>query len=37
MGVFGNRSSMERILYAVFFHLIFKGVEFPSLLFTQNA
>jgi transposase-like protein len=37
MGVFGNRSSMERILYAVFFHLNSKGQEVPSLLFTQNA
>ena len=37
MGVFGNRSSMERILYAVFFHLNSKGQEIPSLLFTQNA
>lgn len=37
MGVFGNRSSMERILYAVFFHYNSKGQEIPSLLFTQNA
>jgi putative transposase len=37
MGVFGNRNSMERILYAVFFHLNFKGQEIPSLLFTQSA
>jgi len=37
MGVFGNRSSMERILYAVFFYLNSKGQEVPSLLFTQNA
>jgi transposase-like protein len=37
MGVFGNRNSMERILYAVFFHLNSKGQEIPSLLFTQNA
>jgi transposase-like protein len=37
MGVFGNRSSMERILFAVFFHLNSKGQEIPSLLFTQNA
>ena len=37
MGVFGNRDSMERILYAVFFHLNSKGQEIPSLLFTQNA
>ena len=37
MGVFGNRSSMERILYAVFFHYNSKGQEIPSLLFTQKA
>jgi len=37
MGVFGNRNSMERILYAVFFHLNSKGQEIPSFLFTQNA
>jgi len=37
MGVFGNRNSMDRILYAVFFHLNSKGQEIPSLLFTQNA
>jgi transposase-like protein len=37
MGVFGNSNSMERILYAVFFHLNSKGQEIPSLLFTQNA
>ena len=37
MGVFGNRNSMERILYAVFFYLNSKGQEIPSLLFTQNA
>jgi len=37
MGVFGNRSSMERILYAVFFHLNSKGQEVPSFLFTQDA
>jgi transposase-like protein len=36
MGVFGNRS-MERILYAVFFHYNSKGQEVPSFLFTQNA
>jgi len=36
MGVFGNRSSMERILYAVFFHYNSKGQEIPSLLFTQR-
>jgi len=37
MGVFVNRNSMERILFAVFFHLNSKGQEVPSLLFTQNA
>jgi transposase-like protein len=37
MGVFGNGSSMERILYAVFFHYNSKGQEVPSLLFTQRA
>ena len=37
MGVFGNRGSMERILYAVFFHYNSKGQEVPSLLFTQRA
>lgn len=37
MGVFGNRSSIERILYAVFFHLNSKGQEVPSLPFTQRA
>ena len=37
MGVFVNKNSMERILYAVFFHLNSKGQEIPSLLFTQNA
>ena len=36
MGVFGNKDSMERILYAVFFHLNSKGLEVPSLLFTQR-
>lgn len=36
MGVFVNRSSMERILYAVFFHYNSKGQEVPSLLFTQR-
>jgi transposase-like protein len=36
MGVFVNRNSMERILYAVFFHYNSKGQEIPSLLFTQN-
>jgi len=37
MGVFGNRSSIERILYAVFFHYNSKGREVPSFLFTQEA
>ncbi len=37
MGVFGNRGSMERILYAVFFHYNSKGQEVPPLLFTQRA
>jgi transposase-like protein len=37
MGVFGNSNSMERILYAVFFHYNSKGQEVPSLLFTQRA
>jgi transposase-like protein len=37
MGVFGNRSSMERILYAVFYHYNSKGKEIPSFLFTHRA
>jgi transposase-like protein len=37
MGVFGNRSSMERILYAVFFHYNSKGQEVPSFFFTHRA
>jgi putative transposase len=37
MGVFGNRSSIERILYAVFFHYNSKGQEVPSFLFTQRT
>jgi transposase-like protein len=37
MGVFGNRGSMERILYAVFYHYNSKGQEIPSFLFTQRA
>ena len=37
MGVFSNRNSMERILYAVFFHLNSKGQEIPSLFVTHNA
>jgi len=37
MGVFGNGSSMERILYAVFYHYNSKGKEVPSFLFTQRA
>jgi transposase-like protein len=36
MGVFVNRASMERILYAVFFHYNSKGQEVPSFLFTQR-
>ncbi len=37
MGVFGNKGSMERILYAVFYHYNSKGREVPSFLFTQRA
>ncbi len=37
MGVFVNRNSMERILYAVFYHYNSKGQEVPSFLFTQTA
>lgn len=37
MGVFVNRESIERILYAVFFHYNSKGQEIPSLLFTHGA
>jgi putative transposase len=37
MGVFVNRNSMERILFAVFFHLNSKNQEVPSFLFTQKA
>jgi transposase-like protein len=37
MGVFGNKGSMERILYAVFYHYNTKGKEIPSFLFTQRA
>ena len=37
MGVFGNRSSMERILYAVFYHYYSNGQEVPSFLFTHRA
>lgn len=37
MGVFGNGSSMEQILYAAFFHLNSKGHETPTLLFAKNA
>jgi len=37
MGVFVNRSSMERILYAVFYHYNSKGKEVPSFLFTHRA
>jgi hypothetical protein len=36
MGVFGNRSSMERILYAVFFHYNCKGQEVPSPFYTEG-
>ena len=36
MGVFMNRGSMERILYAVFFHYNSKGQEVPSFLFTHR-
>lgn len=36
MGVFVNRGSMERILYAVFFHYNSKGQEVPSFLFTHR-
>ena len=37
MGVFVNRDSMERILYAVLFHYNSKGKEVPSFLFTHRA
>jgi transposase-like protein len=37
MGVFGNKDSMERILYAVFYHYNSKGKEVPSFLFTHRA
>jgi transposase-like protein len=37
MGVFGNKGSMERILYAVFYHYNSKGQEIPSFLFTHRA
>jgi len=37
MGVFVNRDSIERILYAVFFHYNSKGQEIPSILFTHGA
>jgi transposase-like protein len=37
MGVFGNKGSMERILYAVFYHYNTKGKEVPSFLFTHGA
>ena len=36
MSVFVNRGSMERILYAVFFHYNSKGQEIPSFLFTHR-
>jgi transposase-like protein len=37
MGVFGNRNSMERILFAIFFHLNSNGQEVPSFIFTHKA
>jgi len=37
MGVFANRGSIERILYAVFFHYNSKGQEVPSLFSTPRA
>ncbi len=38
MGVFGNRTSMDRILFAVFYHLNHKGQEEKSLfVFTQRS
>jgi putative transposase len=37
MGVFGNRESIERILYAVFFHYNSKGQQVPPLPFTHFA
>jgi transposase-like protein len=37
MGVFGNRNSMERILYAVFFHLNSKGQEIPRIVGVWSA
>jgi transposase-like protein len=36
MGVFGNRDSMERILFAVFYHLNSEGQEVPSLFCTKS-
>jgi transposase-like protein len=36
MGVFGNRESMDRILFAVFYHLNSKGQEVPSLFYTKS-
>jgi transposase-like protein len=38
MGVFGNRASMDRILFAVFHHLNHKGQEEKSLfVFTRRS
>jgi putative transposase len=37
MGVFGNRNSMERILYAVFFHLNSKGQGIPMIIGVSSA
>jgi len=37
MGVFGNRDSMERILYAVFFHLNSQGQEIPTIVGVWSA
>jgi len=37
MGVFGNKNSMERILYAVFFHLNSKGQEIPMIVRVSPA
>lgn len=37
MGVFNNRSSMERIIFAVFYYLNHKGQEGSPLPFTQEC
>ncbi|NIS67462.1 MAG: IS256 family transposase, partial [Proteobacteria bacterium] len=37
MGVFNNRSSMERIIFAVFYYLNHKGQEGSPLPFTQES